>query len=268
MDNIQVTAGTGTQVAADDISGVLYQRVKISVGEDGTGTDLSSTNPMPVSDNGDSLTVDGTFLTDTELRASDVAITLDGEEVAVTGPLTDTELRAADVVVSLDGEEVAVTGPLTDTELRASDVAITLDGEEVAVTGGFLTDTELRASDVAITLDGEEVIVIEKVVPLTTVTGTVNSSGDTELIAAPGASTRIVVTEITIQLEGSVSTTVLFKSASTTIRRWLLPALGQGISWVFDQGREPRLGTNEALNINLSGANTVGYTVRYHTESV
>jgi hypothetical protein len=47
-DNIAVTPGTGATVAADDISGVLYQRVKVSIGADGSASDLSSSNQMPV----------------------------------------------------------------------------------------------------------------------------------------------------------------------------------------------------------------------------
>ena len=44
--------------------------------------------------------------------------------VSIVGPLTDTELRAADVKITLDSESVAVTGPLTDTELRATAVPV------------------------------------------------------------------------------------------------------------------------------------------------
>ena len=47
-DNIQVTAGSGTTIAADDISGVLHQRVKLTWGVDGTATDTSASNPLPV----------------------------------------------------------------------------------------------------------------------------------------------------------------------------------------------------------------------------
>jgi hypothetical protein len=39
VDNIEVTAGTGTTVAADDIAGVLFQRVKLALGADGAGVD-------------------------------------------------------------------------------------------------------------------------------------------------------------------------------------------------------------------------------------
>jgi len=48
-DNVGYTPGTGADIAADDVGGVLHQRVKISVGADGSATDVSSANPMPVS---------------------------------------------------------------------------------------------------------------------------------------------------------------------------------------------------------------------------
>jgi hypothetical protein len=38
-DNISVTPGTGASIAADDISSVLYQRVKLGLGADGTAND-------------------------------------------------------------------------------------------------------------------------------------------------------------------------------------------------------------------------------------
>lgn len=50
-DNVGYTPGAGATVAADDIGGVLHQRVKISVGDDGTAVDVSGTNPLPVSVN-------------------------------------------------------------------------------------------------------------------------------------------------------------------------------------------------------------------------
>ena len=38
-DNVAVTAGSGTTIAADDIASVFYQRVKLSLGADGTAVD-------------------------------------------------------------------------------------------------------------------------------------------------------------------------------------------------------------------------------------
>lgn len=38
-DNVSITAGSGTTVASDDISGVHYPRAKLSLGADGSATD-------------------------------------------------------------------------------------------------------------------------------------------------------------------------------------------------------------------------------------
>lgn len=47
-DNVAVTAGAGTTIAADEIGGVFYQRVKPVFGADGSATDASAANPFPV----------------------------------------------------------------------------------------------------------------------------------------------------------------------------------------------------------------------------
>ncbi len=49
-DNIAITAGTGTNIATDNIGGVNYQRVKMVLGADGSADgDVSSALPMPTS---------------------------------------------------------------------------------------------------------------------------------------------------------------------------------------------------------------------------
>jgi hypothetical protein len=47
-DNVSITAGSGVSVAADDIGGIQYQRVKISHGADGSATDASNSSPLPI----------------------------------------------------------------------------------------------------------------------------------------------------------------------------------------------------------------------------
>lgn len=47
-DTVPITAGAGTSIATDDIGGVHYQRVKVTHGQDGSATDVSSASPMPV----------------------------------------------------------------------------------------------------------------------------------------------------------------------------------------------------------------------------
>ena len=47
-DNVNYNPTGTTQIASDDVGGVQYQRIKPAFGEDGTATDVSNTNPMPV----------------------------------------------------------------------------------------------------------------------------------------------------------------------------------------------------------------------------
>lgn len=101
----------------------------------------------------------------------------------------------------------------------------------------------------------------------TIATGTFATSGDnTAIVAAPGASLRNVIKELVIQNESTVTTTVLIKAGSTTKWRAVL-AQEDALVLSFAVGEEWRMGANEALVPNLSGANSHGYTVRYFTET-
>lgn len=87
----------------------------------------------------------GGGLTDTELRATPVPVSVPGT-IPVSGPLTDLQLRAVPVPVS----GTVSTGGLTDAQLRAT--AVPVSGT-VAVTGtqtDALTDAELRAAAVPV----------------------------------------------------------------------------------------------------------------------
>lgn len=102
-------------------------------------------------------------LTDTELRASDVSVTLDGEAVA----LDAATLAALETVTVLQGTDPwTVTGFLTpsgtqDVDVVANSIGLATEATLAAMSAAqqtdALTDTELRANDVAVTLDGEAV---------------------------------------------------------------------------------------------------------------
>ena len=47
-DNVNITPGSGATVAADDVGGALYQRIKVAHGADGSATDTSEAAPLPV----------------------------------------------------------------------------------------------------------------------------------------------------------------------------------------------------------------------------
>ena len=48
-DNVGYTPGVGATVSADEILGILFQRIKLTLGADGVNDgDVSSSNPMPI----------------------------------------------------------------------------------------------------------------------------------------------------------------------------------------------------------------------------
>ncbi len=108
-DNTTLDAGTGGDVVAtDDIAGVKHQRVKIQYGVDGSATDVSDTNPLPIDDAGGSLTVDAVTLplpTGAATAANQLA---DGHNVTV-----DNASGASAVNIQDGGNTITVDGTVT-----------------------------------------------------------------------------------------------------------------------------------------------------------
>lgn len=96
-DNVQITPGTGTSVATDDVAGVQYQRVKVCFGPDGSAADTSSTNPMPV-------TISGTLTTNANI--TNVSIPVTGTFWQATQPVS----IAATVNTNITNASIPVTG--------------------------------------------------------------------------------------------------------------------------------------------------------------
>lgn len=93
-DNVAITAGSGTTIAADDIGGVLHQRVKISQGADGSGTDVSSAAPLQVS------------LANTAANTNKLLVTPDlpsGASTAAKQPALGTAGSSSTDVISVQG---------------------------------------------------------------------------------------------------------------------------------------------------------------------
>jgi hypothetical protein len=163
-DNVGYTPGTGATVAADDISGVLHQRVKIGVGGDGVAVDVSSSNPMPVSGTVTANTGLSQPLTDSQLRAAAVPVSGTffqatqpvsiAASVPVTGPLTDAQLRASAVPVSV-GSIVLPTGASTLSEQQS----------QTTLLGTIDTDTGAIAASVA-SIDGKNPTLVSGRVPV------------------------------------------------------------------------------------------------------
>lgn len=98
-------------------------------------------------------------------------------------------------------------------------------------------------------------------------TGTTAAAGQTTLVAAPGAGVRIVVSSLMIQNESGTATTVHAQAGGASTMRALLQNQGNALSYSGLIGREWKLPANTALNVNLSGANSHGYSVIYYTEA-
>lgn len=96
---------------------------------------------------------------------------------------------------------------------------------------------------------------------------TIASSGDNSVIAAPGSGQRLVIADLILQNESTVTTTSLVKAGAATHWRNRAAENG-GLALSFGMDEEWRLGDNEALVINLSGANSHGVSVRYYSEAV
>lgn len=102
-----------------------------------------------------------------------------------------------------------------------------------------------------------------------TVTGTKNASGDNTLIT--GASgRRIVLVDITLQNESATATTmVLYDAASqvgSPLERFLGQTQGSFVSKVYPVDYRPKCMPGQNLVLNLSGANSCGYTIHYYYE--
>lgn len=126
-DNVTFQSGTlatvpdGSIVAADTIAGVLHQRVKIEFGVDGTATDVSATNPLPVTlstGGADEIatnqvsvatTVGGTLIVAARAGRQDVTITNHGTTdvfLGNTGVATTTGM----LLVGIKGGAITISG--------------------------------------------------------------------------------------------------------------------------------------------------------------
>lgn len=109
-DNLNVTEGSGKTVAADEVGGALYQRIKIGIGADGEATDLdggqatmansvpvvvaSDQAAFPTKDAGPNWTSVHTYTTSTDMTTTDVYLT--------DAPTTDQKIVVTDLIISSD----------------------------------------------------------------------------------------------------------------------------------------------------------------------
>lgn len=140
-DTVAITAGSGTSIATDDVSGVHYQRIKRTVGGDGSATDYL-----------DKVTRQETFTTTANGTAQDVSaqgFSRFAIQVKQTGTVTSWTIEAQ---VSLDGTNYVSV--LSHTKAGDGDGGIVFSGPNRYPALYF------RASCTAITLGGGTNVVV------------------------------------------------------------------------------------------------------------
>ena len=128
-DNITITPGTGKTIAADDISSVYYQRVKLGVGADGAASDLAfgqqamtASLPVVIASNQSAVKVDTAVLQPNGTQA-DQRLTVD----ATIGGVQFSAFHADTTHVYLSVE--------------TADVRVTFDGSSPDATNGHVIAT-------------------------------------------------------------------------------------------------------------------------------
>jgi hypothetical protein len=141
-DNFSFTAGSGSTGAADNIGGVLYPRIKLVHGADGTNDgDVASGNPLPVTGTvtANLGATDNAVLDSIDTNTTTLAGAVDGTEVqadivssalptgAATSAKQDTIIGHIDgietVLGTIDGDTSALAGAVAGTEVQVDVVA-------------------------------------------------------------------------------------------------------------------------------------------------
>ena len=173
-DNVAITAGTGTAIAADDVGGVMYQKIKLDLGGDGVSVPVEATLP-----------VSGTVTAN--LGAVDNAV-LDTIATNTGAALTDTELRATPVPVSgtlsVDIGEVAITDTYAPVGSHSSGALIS--------TATTLTKPEGANSILIQTLVQNVRFTLDATTPTASVGFQILAGNPPMIIAVPGASIKVI----------------------------------------------------------------------------
>lgn len=149
-DNVPITAGAGTNIATDDIGGVQYQRVKLSLGADGSATDAKTIDADTGAGNDPTL---------------GVALVLPASGGGVTAPGDSTNGLDVDVTRVIPGTTATALGKAEDAPHADGDVGVLMlgvrnhsgagaDGDYTALSTtpeGFL-NTEMRRDTVRISV--------------------------------------------------------------------------------------------------------------------
>lgn len=299
-DNILVTPGVGATVAADEIAGALHQRVKITVGADGTNDgDVASGNPLPVTDSANEALLT-TIDADTSAIATDIAAlevlqtTIAGDTTSIDGKITacntgaiagtvTAELSATDnavldaMVVDLAALEVLATSIDADTDAIKTAVEVidnAISGTEMQVDvvaslpagtnaiGKLAANSGVDIGDVDVTS-----LVSGKEIKRAVISGA--TSGNNTIVAAV-ADKKIKV--LSVCLVAATAVAVRFESGADGTALTGVMSIGATGGFILPAPTDPtchwfETGVNTLLNMELGGAVQVSGCITYYEEA-
>lgn len=259
-DNTTLNSGSGGDIiSTDDLgSGVKVQRVKIQYGVDGSATDASTSNPLPIVANADVVTADKSYTADTNNPLTQTAAGLLRVDASGT-TVTVNNTTPANMQARIEGREahdaVQTSFPVRIAGKYSASIAkVSADGDVV---------------NLALTQDGK---VLDMSSAPAADTTNVNSNyaaaqTNTSLVSAPGASKRLVVVEIIYSKDTAGTMKLVEDPAGTPATKFgphYFPASG---GMVATKMYVP-LTANKALGITTTGGGNETITARVITENV
>ena len=220
-DNVNITPGVGATVAADSIAGVLFQRIKLVLGADGTNDgDVSSALPLPISgtitDNASVRYAVGAVGVSTGTGTLFIGVNVDTAvpmKVASDGTVFITGTAAISNVISASGVTIAsiATGTLSSISIPFVSIA---DGRSIVAADGVAT---------ALTA-GAVVIMGVRLWALPNNTGTVVWGGSTIIVSSGAQRGAVLYQDQQSDLININSLGKLFINASNS---------GDGVAYVY-----------------------------------
>lgn len=244
-DNIDVTPGTGATVAADDVGGALHQRVKLSLGANGTAVDAGAgagavgTDTQRVTLGSDDPAVVALQLIDNAISGSEMQVDVVAALPAGTNNIGDVD------VLSLPSIP-AGTNNIGDVDVLTLP-ALAAGTNLIGRTSASHETSTVYSGTTALTPKFKKI--------------DCSSSGNNEIVAAvTGKKIRVLAWDV------SPSDVVNFKwrTASTDITGLYYAAnAGNGVARAFNPVGYFETVSDEALNLNLSAAEAVGGSLVY-----
>jgi hypothetical protein len=207
-DNITVTPGTGVTIGADDVGGVLIQRVKLTVGPDGTATDVT----LGQGNKAASLPVTIASDDDVQAKIGIVTETAPASDTASSG-LNGRLQRVAQRLTSL----IALLPTSLGAKTAAASLAVTTATDDVLVPQlGIVTETAPASDTASSGLNGRLQRVAQRLTSLIallpTSIGAKASTGSLSVVLATDQAT-VPINQVTSAFDVAVSAT---RPADTT----------------------------------------------------